>query len=96
MPLVVLQNEYSASASEIFAGAIKDHERGKIIGEQSFGKGVVQELTQFYDGSSLKITVAEWLTPKGRSIDGVGVIPDILMETQTEEQILNRAKRELR
>lgn len=78
--LVVLVNEGSASASEIFAGAMKDLKRGKIIGTKTFGKGVVQELSSLGNGSSAKITVAKWLTPKGTSIDKEGIEPDIKVE----------------
>jgi len=76
-PLVVLINKGSASASEIVAGAIKDYGTGKIIGETSFGKGTVQEVNYFVDNSSLKLTVAKWLTPKGHSIQKNGITPDI-------------------
>ncbi|MBN1258406.1 S41 family peptidase [Candidatus Peregrinibacteria bacterium] len=76
-PLIVLINKGSASASEIVAGAIKDHGKGKIIGETSFGKGTVQEVNYFLDNSSLKLTVARWLTPKGHDIQKNGITPDI-------------------
>jgi carboxyl-terminal processing protease len=77
VPLVVLVNEGSASASEIVAGSIQDYGRGTIIGSKTFGKGTVQEVLEFTDNSSLKLTIAEWLTPLGRKIDGIGVLPDI-------------------
>lgn len=75
--LIVLIDEGSASASEIVAGALKDHKRATIVGAKSFGKGTVQQVMQFSDSSSLKITIAEWFTPTGTKIDGVGIYPDI-------------------
>lgn len=75
--IVVLVNGGSASASEILAGAIKDHQRGKIVGEKTFGKGTVQQYENLSDGSSVKITVAKWLTPNGSNIDKDGIVPDI-------------------
>lgn len=77
VPMVILADNGSASAAEILAGAVQDLERGIIIGEQTFGKGSVQEYEQFTDGSSLRITIAKWLTPKGENIDEVGIKPDI-------------------
>ena len=77
IPLVVLIDEGSASASEIVAGALQDHDRAVIVGAKSFGKGTVQQVLQFTDDSSLKITIAEWYTPNGTKIDGVGIYPDI-------------------
>lgn len=74
-PLVVLINEGSASASEIVAGAIKDHERGLLLGEKTFGKGSVQHTVPLAGGAMLKVTVAEWLTPLGNSINESGVLP---------------------
>ncbi len=86
MPTVVIINGGSASASEILAGAIKDNNRGKIIGEKSFGKGTVQDVVPFTGGASLHVTIAKWLTPKGNSIHGAGITPDIIVEVKTDEE----------
>ncbi len=79
-PLVVLINEGSASASEILAGALRDNRGVKLVGAKSFGKGSVQELERLRGGSSLKITVANWLTPSGKIINGQGLEPDVNVE----------------
>lgn len=80
MPLAVLINGQSASASEIFAGAVQDYGIGQIVGTQSYGKGVVQSIFDLQDGTSVKLTVAEYFTPKGRNINGKGITPDIEVE----------------
>ena len=77
IPLAVLINGDSASASEIFAGAVKDHGVGTLVGETTFGKGIVQSLTQLPDGSAVKMTTEQYFTPGGNAIQGVGVSPDI-------------------
>lgn len=85
-PLVVLVNENSASASEIFSGAVKDYGIGKIVGMTTYGKGVVQKVFYLNDGSSLKVTISEYFTPKGNSIHGIGVVPDVEVEYVRDEE----------
>jgi len=80
LPLAILINRGTASAAEILAGAIRDHEMGILIGEKSFGKGVYQQVIGFEDGSALKITTGEYFTPNGTVVDGVGLTPDIVVE----------------
>lgn len=86
MPVVIIENEGTASASEILAGALRYHRKIKIVGEKSFGKGTIQELKQLKDGSSVKITVAHWLLPGGQILDGVGLKPDYEVKL-TEEDV---------
>lgn len=80
VPTVVLLNQYSASASEVVAGALRDFDKAKIVGTQSFGKGSVQEVRPLSNGGALAFTVSRWFTPKGNSIDGVGLVPDTVVE----------------
>ena len=84
MPLVVLTNEYSASASEILAGAIKDYNKGTLIGTTTFGKGIVQRINRLKDGTAIKLTVSAYFTPSGKNIHGIGIKPDIVLEYDDE------------
>lgn len=84
LPMIVLVNKGSASASEIVAGALQDHGIAKIVGEKTFGKGSVQELVPLTQDTSIKITIAKWLTPKGQSISEGGLTPDFEVEIKTE------------
>jgi carboxyl-terminal processing protease len=79
LPLVVLVNQNTASAAELVAGAIQDHDRGVLIGQTTFGKGSVQQIFQLSDSSSLHITAAEWFTPSRKELNGTGLVPDIPM-----------------
>lgn len=84
-PLVVLVNEGSASASEIFAGAMQDTKTGTIIGTQTYGKGTVQTTIPLSNGGGVKLTIAEYLTSGGRKIDGIGLTPDVVVENRVVE-----------
>lgn len=79
-PLVVLVNGNSASASEIVAGALQDHGRAILVGEKTFGKGSVQQIEELSFGGAVKLTVAHYMTPKGRAIDRIGLAPDVVVE----------------
>lgn len=84
IPLVVLVNGYSASASEILAGAIQDYNKGTLIGTTTYGKGIVQRIHRLDDGTALKLTVSAYFTPSGRNIHGIGIEPDIELEYDYE------------
>lgn len=84
VPLVVLVNEYSASASEILAGAIQDYHKGTLVGTTTYGKGIVQQIQRLDDGTALKLTISAYYTPAGRNIHGVGIKPDIELEYDYE------------
>jgi len=99
IPMIVLINGYSASASELTAGALKDNNRAVLVGEKSFGKGTVQILERLSDGSGIKFTTAKYYLPSGVTIDGVGVQPDILVPLTPEDKEdlqLNRAIEEIK
>lgn len=85
-PMAVLVNGNSASASEIFAGAIQDYGKGTIVGTTTYGKGVVQQIFDLKDGTKVKLTIAEYFTPKGRNIDGKGITPDEEVEYVYDEE----------
>lgn len=95
IPMVVLVNEFSASASEVFSGAIIDNDRGKIIGRTTFGKGSVNNVWPLNDGSGIIFTTARWFTPKGSLIEGEGIPPDVVLEPveadEDEDVHLDRA-----
>lgn len=80
IPMVVLVNGYSASASEILAGAIKDYNKGTLIGTTTYGKGIVQRINRLDDGTAIKLTVSAYFTPSGNNIHGIGIEPDIELE----------------
>lgn len=86
LPLTVLMNGNSASASEIYAGAIQDYGVGTIVGTQSYGKGVVQQIFDLRDGTCVKLTIAEYFTPEGRNINGKGITPDVEVEYEENEE----------
>ena len=91
-PIVVLINNGSASASEIFAGALKDHKRAIILGENSYGKGSVQSIIPLRNGGGMRLTISKYYLPSGESISEVGVTPDILVEEMGDEFKINSTK----
>ncbi len=91
-PIVVLINNGSASASEIFAGALKDHKRAIILGENSYGKGSVQSIIPLRNGGGMRLTISKYYLPSGKSISEVGVKPDILVEEEGDDFLINSEK----
>jgi carboxyl-terminal processing protease len=85
VPTIVLVNQGSASGSEILAGALQDQGAAKLVGKKTFGKGSVQDYQELQNGGALKLTVAEWLTPKKRSINNEGVTPDYEVDLSEED-----------
>lgn len=85
VPVIVIINEGSASASEILAGAMRDHQAAKLLGSKSFGKGSVQEIISLKKGAKLKVTVAHWYTPGGKNISSEGIAPDIEVKMTAED-----------
>ena len=88
-PIVVLINNGSASASEIFAGALKDHKRAIILGENSYGKGSVQSIIPLKNGGGMRLTISKYYLPSGKSISEVGVTPDIIVEEEGDDFLIN-------
>ena len=87
IPMAVLINGNSASASEVLAGAIKDHEKGKLLGTTTFGKGIVQKYLAMSDGSAVKLTTSKYYTPNGNNIHGIGIEPDEVLELDYEKYL---------
>jgi carboxyl-terminal processing protease len=88
LPVVILVSKGSASGSEVLAGALRDHGRASLVGEQTFGKGSVNHLRELSNGGALYVTIARWLTPNGEQIEGVGLVPDVPV-TLSEDDIAN-------
>ena len=87
IPIVVLVNERSASASEVLSGALKDHNRAVLVGNRTFGKGIVQTIMPLTDGSAIKVTTSQYFTPSGVCIQGEGIEPDYKVDLAPELMI---------
>ena len=88
MPLTILVDQGTASAAEILAAALRDHDRGKLVGLPTYGKGTVQTFFDLSDGSGMKITTARYYTPKGKSLESKGLIPDVRVDSFTPVEIV--------
>ena len=95
-PLIVLINNGSASASEIFAGALKDHKRAIILGETSYGKGSVQSIIPLRNGGGIRLTISKYYLPSGKSISEVGVSPDIIVKENEKFEFDSESDNQLR
>jgi carboxyl-terminal processing protease len=91
-PLVILVNKYTASASEITAGAIQDYKVGTLVGTRTFGKGVVQSIYNLSDGGAIKITTAKYVTPLGRDIQHRGIEPDLVVDQPVDASLIDTPK----
>ena len=89
LPMVILVNENSASASELFSGMMKDYKKATIIGTTTFGKGLVQTINPLNDGSAVKISISEYFTPKNNKINKIGVKPDVDLSAEMQNQKLS-------
>jgi len=87
LPMVVLVNNYSASASEVLSGALQDYKRATIAGTKTFGKGSVNYMLQLDDGSAIYLTIGRWFTPNGRAIEGQGIEPDVTLTEEGDDAI---------
>lgn len=95
IPSVILTNEKTASASEVFSGALKDHGYAKTVGKNTFGKGIVQSIYKLYDGSAVKITYERYFTPRGVCIHEIGIAPDVEVELDTDKLMNDRVDTQL-
>ena len=95
IPVVVLVNQYSASASEILSGAIKDYKLGKLVGMTTFGKGIVQRVFDLKDGTAVKLTVSNYYTPNGNNIHGIGIEPDVEVEYDADAYAKDKTDNQL-
>ena len=89
VPIAVLMNGYSASASEVFAGCLQDYGKATLVGTQSYGKGIVQTMYPLGDGSAIKVTISAYYTPKGRNIHKTGLTPDVMVELDESLRKMN-------